>query len=105
MAIAYHPGTVVSGIQHLPLAQRASHAGEVFRAARRVTQAKGVVARLPNEFDGMVLADRDGILAPVRKDRFRSLEPLTAVKQSSTWGLGPARLEGGAMAVQTSQAR
>ena len=35
-------------------------AGEAFDAARKITQAKGVVARVLSQFDALALADTDG---------------------------------------------
>jgi tetratricopeptide (TPR) repeat protein len=42
-------------------------AGEAFGAARKITQAKGVVARVLSQFDALALADTDAILSPARK--------------------------------------
>jgi hypothetical protein len=42
-------------------------AEEAFRAARKITQAKGVAARVLSTFDALALADMDGILSPARK--------------------------------------
>jgi tetratricopeptide (TPR) repeat protein len=46
---------------HLPAAEG------TFRAARKITQAKGVVARVLSQFDALALPDTDGILSPARK--------------------------------------
>jgi tetratricopeptide (TPR) repeat protein len=42
-------------------------AEEAFRAARKTTQAKGVVAGVLSQFDALALADMDGILFAARK--------------------------------------
>jgi tetratricopeptide (TPR) repeat protein len=42
-------------------------ATEIFRSARNITKAKGVVTRVLNQFDALAQADTDGVLAPLRK--------------------------------------
>jgi hypothetical protein len=42
-------------------------AEQAFGAARKIAQAKGVVARVLNQFDALARADMDGILSPARK--------------------------------------
>jgi hypothetical protein len=42
-------------------------AEEAFGAARKITQARGVVTSVLNQLDALALADTDGILSPVRK--------------------------------------
>ncbi len=58
------------GLCGLTLCEDEGHltvAEEAFDAARKITQAKGVVARVLNQFDALALADTDGILSPTRK--------------------------------------
>ena len=47
--------------RHLPAAE------EAFAAARKITRAKGAMANVLNLFDALAVADKDGLLAPVRK--------------------------------------
>ena len=47
--------------RHLTVAE------EAFGAARKITRAKGVVARVLNLFDALAVADKAGLLARVRK--------------------------------------
>jgi hypothetical protein len=54
----------------LALCQNEGHltaAEGAFGAARKITQAKGAVARVLNQFDALALADINGILSPARK--------------------------------------
>ena len=62
-----HKGLALCGLalcedgRHLPLAE------EAFAAARKITRAEGVVASVLNLFDALARADKDGLLAQVRK--------------------------------------
>ena len=62
-----HKGLALCGLalcedgRHLPLAEGA------FAAARKITRAKGLVAGVLNLFDALAHADKDGILARMRK--------------------------------------
>jgi hypothetical protein len=53
--------TLCENERHLPAAE------EAFAAARKITQAKGVVTSVLNRFDALAVADKEGLLAPARK--------------------------------------
>lgn len=60
-------GLALCGLALCDVRGHLAAAEAAFAAARQITQAKGVVTALLNQFDALALADTSGILAPVRR--------------------------------------